>query len=221
MNAIIYKEWIKTRRFVLLLGVLFAALITYIFLWSGQMMEASGAVIIWETIIGKDMRLVGYIKYLPPAAGILLAIVQFAPEMQSKRLKLTLHLPVNEGKMMCGMLGYGFTVLLALFSLSCAILMLGLSVRYAHEIVMANFWVSLPWFAGGLFTYLLGSWTCLEPVWKQRIFNAVTAACLVATLYTDQMSGAYATYLPYMLALLAVCFFFSLYSTARFKDGVQ
>jgi hypothetical protein len=99
--------------------------------------------------------------------------------------------------------------------------MIGLSVRYAAEIDMANYWVSLPWFIGGLMAYLFCTWICLEPVWRQRIFNAIPAICILAYLYREEFSGAYITYLPYMLIILVVSFFFPLYSTARFKDGVQ
>ncbi len=221
LQSLIYKEWIKTRRLVLLIAILFAAVVTYTFLWGAQQMEASGAVAIWETIIAKDMRLVSYIKYLPPAAGMLLAIAQFAPEMQSKRLKLTLHLPMNESKILYTMLGYGLVILLLIFALTGLTFALGLSISYAREIVAANLWTSLPWFAGGALAYLLASWICLEPVWRQRIFDAVPAICILSVLYIDQMSGAFATYLPYMVALLAICFFFPIYSTERFKNGEQ
>ena len=220
-RSLIFKEWIKTRRFVVLSGVLFGALLGYIFLWLAQVVCAMGIVNLWEAIIGKDFSLTGQVKYFPLAVGLLLAVVQLTPEMQSKRLKLTLHLPMNETRILCTMLGYGLVVLLALFSLAALALAVGLSVRFSREIVLSNLLTALPWFLGGLQAYLFSAWICLEPVWRQRILNAVPAACILFSFYSSAAPGAYTAYLPYMLTFIALSFFFPLHAAARFKDGVQ
>jgi hypothetical protein len=220
-KSLIFKEWVKTRRFVLLSGVAFAALLCYIFLWLAQAVNAMGIVSLWEAIIGKDFILTGQLKYLPPVVGGLLAVVQLTPEMQSKRLKLTLHLPMNETRIICTMLGYGLAVLLALFALTALTLAVGLSVRFGREIVLSNLLTALPWLLGGVQAYLLCAWICLEPVWRQRIFNAIPAACVLFSFYGSAAPGAYAAYLPCMLIFIAASFFFSLHAAARFKDGVQ
>lgn len=205
----------------MLSGILFAALVGYIFLWLAQAIGSMGIVNLWEAIIGKEFILVTHVKYLPLAVGMLLAVVQFVPEMQSKRLKLTLHLPLGETRIICAMLGYGVAVLLVLFTIVALVLTSGLSVRFSREIVLSNFLTALPWLLGGLQAYLFGAWICLEPVWKQRIFNAIPAVCVVSSFYSSATPGAYTTYLPYMLIFIAASFFFSLHSAARFKDGEQ
>jgi hypothetical protein len=220
-RSLLFKEWIKTRRFVLLSGILFAALVAYIFLWLAQTAGSMGIVNLWEAIIGKDFSLVTHVKYLPLAVGLLLAVVQLTPEMQSKRLKLTLHLPMNETRIICIMLGYGLAVLLALFALAALALTAGLLVRFSREIALSNLLTSLPWFLGGLQAYLFSAWICLEPVWRQRIFNAIPAACVVFSFYIGVTPAAYATYVPCMLIFMAASFFFPLHSAARFKDGEQ
>ncbi|MDR0414758.1 MAG: hypothetical protein LBH84_05010 [Prevotellaceae bacterium] len=220
-RSLIFKEWIKTRRFILLSGVAFAALIAYIFLWLAQTSGSMGIVNLWETIISKEFSLVGHVKYLPLAVGLLLAVVQLAPEMQSKRLKLTLHLPMNETRIICTMLGYGLATLLMLFTLATLALVAGISVHFSREIALSNFLTALPWFLGGLQAYLLCAWICLEPVWRQRIFYAIPAACVLFSFYGSASPGAYVAYLPFMLFFIAASFFFSLHAAARFKDGEQ
>ncbi|MDR2038979.1 MAG: ABC transporter permease [Bacteroidales bacterium] len=220
MYSIFYKEWIKTRRLIFLLLPVFAAMIIYILLNVGKQYRL-GPVPLWESLIQNNAILVGYFKYLPLAAGILMAIVQFVPEMQHKRLKLTLHLPVNESKILSNMLGYGIIILAALFILSEVVLLSGLGIRFCPELVMANFKASLPWFIGGLASYLLAAWICLEPVWRQRIFNAVIAACCISFFYNTALPGAYAPFLPYLICFIVVSFLFSFYAAARFKDGEQ
>ncbi|MDR1023325.1 MAG: hypothetical protein LBL94_08665 [Prevotellaceae bacterium] len=219
--SLIFKEWIKTRRFILLSGILFAALIAYVFLWLSQAIGSMGIVNLWEAIIGKEFSLIAHVKYLPLAAGLLLAVVQLTPEMQSKRLKLTLHLPMSETRIICTMLGYGIAVLVALFAAGALALVAGISVRFSREVALSNFLTALPWFLGGLQAYLLGAWICLEPVWRQRLFNAIPAACVVSSFYGSASPGAYVTYLPCMLIFIAASFFFPLRSAARFKDGEQ
>ena len=219
-TSLFYKEWIKTHKLVLLLLVVFSALMAYILLGAAKQYQA-GPVPLWEGIIQNSMTLVGYFKYLPLAAGVVMAIVQFVPEMQNKRLKLTLHLPMNESGILCSMLGFGMLVLVLLFSLSCIILLSGLSIRFCAEMVTANFRISLPWFLGGLASYLLAAWICLEPTWKQRIFNAIPAICCVSFFYTGALPGAYMPFIPYLAGFIAISFFFSFYSGIRFKNGVQ
>lgn len=219
-KSIFYKEWIKTRYMVMLLYIVFAAFITYVFMKASQGIKISGAINFIELIIQKDVLLITYLKYLPLLAGIVLAIVQFVPEMQNKRLKLTLHLPFGEARILNSMLVYGLLVMLAIFIPAVIALVLGLSVSFPHEVVMQNFWAGLPWFLAGLAGYFLTAWICFEPTWRQRVINIIPAAA-VHFFLLDAASGAYNTFLPYLAAFIVISFFFSYYSVARFKDGAQ
>ncbi len=106
-QAIFYKEWIKTRMILLLLLLVFAGMIAYSFINTAQLFRVAGAVNTWENTIMKDIPLISEMKWLPVLAGLLLAIVQYVPEMQNKRLKLTLHLPLPETRIIYSMLVYG------------------------------------------------------------------------------------------------------------------
>lgn len=218
--SLYFKEWTKTHRLILLLGILFAGVTAYIFLNTSKMLQA-GPIPVWGFILEHDLSLASHLKYLPGAAGILFAIVQFAPEMQNKRLKLTLHLPLNESRIVCTMLGYGVAALTVLFLLTCLILLGGLALWFSKEIVFATFMKVLPWFLAGYATYLLGAWISFEPVWLQRVLNALPAACIVSFFYIEAPSGGYVPFLPYLIAVIAASFTFSFFSIHRFKSGVQ
>lgn len=58
----------------------------------------------------------------PLLAGLLLAIVQFVPEMQQKRLKLTLHLPYPQNRMLMLMLIAGLSELIVIYLIDYLIL---------------------------------------------------------------------------------------------------
>ncbi len=219
-RSIFFKEWCKTHKLIFLLSIVFAGVTGYIFLNVSKLIEA-GVIPLWGGIIENDFSLVSLVKFLPGVAGLLFAIVQFAPEMQYKRLKLTLHIPLNETKNVCAMLGYGTAILSALFVITGLILLGGISIWFSSEIVMANFLKMLPWFLGGYATYLLGAWICLEPSWVQRVLNALPTACLVSFFYMEGPSGAYIPFIPFLIVIVMGSFTFPLSSVARFKNGIQ
>lgn len=219
-RSLFFKEWVKTSGLIYLLVMLFAGVTAYIFLHIAKLNQA-GTIPLWGSIIENDFTLVSLIRYLPGVAGLLFAIAQFAPEMQSKRLKLTLNLPLRETKIICAMSGYGVVILSALFLVTGTILLGGISIWFSGEIVTANFMKMLPWFLGGYAAYLFGAWICFEPVWFQRVLNALPAVCILSFFYMEAPSGGYIPFLPYLIVIIAAAFTFSFFSVARFKSGVQ
>lgn len=222
VKALYYKEWIKTRRAVLLAVVVMAAACAYTFINTAQEFRAAGAVSVWNGVITKDAPLLpAFVKWLPALAGLLFAFAQFTPEMTDKRLKLTLHLPVREGRIVSALLSYGTAVLASIFVAVYAALVAGFGAYYPREIVSAMCLQTLPWFLSGLCAYLLTAWVCLEPVWRQRILNGAAGAILASPLLLGAPSGGYGPMVPYMIVFTLVCFSFPFHSVARFKQGAQ
>jgi hypothetical protein len=162
-----------------------------------------------------------YFKYLPLLAGVLVAITQYIPELQFKRLKLTLHLPLNENKIVFTMLLYGFGTVLLLSFVTLSVLLLGLSRYFPAEIVRTSFQQLLPWFLSGPAAYLIASWICLEPQWKQRVLDSIPGIIALSFFFLRSKSGAYQPFDPYLIGLVIVTFSFAFYSTTRFKEGIQ
>ena len=107
--------------------------------------------------------------------GVLLAVVQFVPEMAQKRLKLTLHLPFPQWKMILLMSGIGLGALALLFIVQTAVLWGYFHALLAPELVARILLTALPWYLAGLTLYLLTAWICLEPTWKRRLANLLIA----------------------------------------------
>ena len=97
MYAIFYKEWIKTRWYFLLAVLATLGFTGYCMLRINRVVEMKGAAHVWEVMLQRDVIFIDMLQYIPLIAGILMAIVQFVPEMQRKCLKLTLHLPTLSG----------------------------------------------------------------------------------------------------------------------------
>ncbi|MFT3739508.1 MAG: hypothetical protein QM786_12180 [Breznakibacter sp.] len=220
-QSIVYKEWIKTGKLVILASVLFLSAIAYSFISTAQILRLNGAVDVWETIIMKDLPLLSTLKWLPLLAAILLALAQYIPEMQNKRLKLTLHLPLPEIFVVTTMLGFGIVVLLSIFTITYAVLLTGLRIWFAPEIVLLSFYASLPWFVAGLAAYLLTAWICLEPVWRRRIVYVVFAIGCLSLFFIGARSGGYNSFIPYLIVVTVLGALFPFYSVARFKEGAQ
>jgi hypothetical protein len=222
LQALFYKEWIKIRRIILLMALLMIALLVYAFINTGQSFRMGGSVQVWSNVILKDMPLLpSFIQWFPLLAGSLLGWTQFIPEMTDKRLKLTLHLPLPESKILSSMLLYGTIVSLSLFACMYLILAIGLQSYYADEMIVAMIWKMIPWLLGGMLGYYLTCWICLEPVWRQRVLNTLCAIGGLSLYYLNAKSGGYSPFLPYLLLLVVIGFIFPFYSTVRFKEGTQ
>jgi hypothetical protein len=219
--SIFYKEWIKTRKILLLSLAVFAALIIYTFINIEQMFRISGATQVWTDTILKDVSVLAKIQWLPLILSILFGVSQFVPEMSNKRLKLTLHLPMPENKIMFSMLAFGLSSLLILYVITYIAIYGGMSIYYPLEIVLSMVKASLPWFMAGLAGYLFVAWICIEPVWRQRVFNTLIAAYALTFFMISAKSGAYMPFIPYLFGTIIIAYFFSFYSMYRFKDGAQ
>jgi hypothetical protein len=221
VKSLFFKEWIKSRWALLVTLVVFAGVLAYSFISVSTGLRLIGAGVLWENIVQKGITNFDYTKYLPLLAGVLLALVQYAPEITNKRFKLTLHLPLPEYKTMLLMLAFGVGSLAVLFLATYVTIAVGLGAYFPTEIVQWNLSAVAPWLWGGIAAYLLAAWACLEPVWRQRVFDALIACGLLALFYFDVTPGAYAPFLPGLIILIALSVSFSFYSLIRFKDGEQ
>lgn len=219
IESIYYKEWYKSRWTLLLILLAFTGVILYSFISISQNLRVQGINNVWDLIVQKGIYYFSTIKYLPLLAGIILAISQYTPEMINKRLKLTLHLPMHESKIMMSMLSYGIINLILIFTLVYAVIYWGTWIYFPKEVASWNTIIILPWLLGGLVAYLLTTWICLEPVWKQRIMNSVITILILALFYFDVVPGAYTPSIVYLITITILCVLFSFFSLIRFKDG--
>lgn len=99
-------------------------------------------------MLEKEVVFIDILQYLPALLGVLLAVVQFVPEMAQKRLKLTLHLPFPQWKMILLMSGIGLGALALLFIVQTAVLWGYFHALLAPELVARILLTALPWYLG-------------------------------------------------------------------------
>lgn len=221
MNIIFYKEWIKTRWYLLLMFVVTLGFAGYSMMRINRVVELKGVEHIWEIMISKDVIFIDLLQYIPVLAGILLALVQFMPEMYHKCLKLTLHLPYSQWRMINSMLLYGLLMLALCFALNYVCMFVYLQKILAPELYARILLSALPWYLAGLASYLLLSWICLEPTWKRRVLNLAVALLVLRVFFLAPSAEAYHAFLPWLTVYTLLLGTLSWLSIARFKAGEQ
>lgn len=221
IKAIFYKEWIKMRCFYPLSALFLFGATAYALLRVQRVITFKGAAHVWEVMLEKEVVFIDILQYLPALLGVLLAVVQFVPEMAQKRLKLTLHLPFPQWKMILLMSGIGLGALALLFIVQTAVLWGYFHALLAPELVARILLTALPWYLAGLTLYLLTAWICLEPTWKRRLANLLIAVGVCRIFFLSDTPQAYDGMLPWLALLLVCSLFFPLLSVYRFKQGCQ
>ena len=220
MYAIFYKEWIKTRWYLLLALLVTLGFAGYSMLRINRVASMKGVEHVWEVMLARDTVFVDLLEFIPLLVGILLALVQFVPEMHHKCLKLTLHLPYPQLRMINLMLLYGLVVLLICFAANYLLMTVYMQGVLAPELYSRILLTVLPWYLAGIAAYLLISWICL-PTWKRRVLNLVISVLLLRIFFLAPAPEAYNAFLPWLAIYTLLTASLSWLSIARFKAGEQ
>lgn len=220
-KAIFYKEWIKTRWYLLVVSVVCGGFLAYVVGRLFKVVELKGAGHIWEVVVLKNALFIDPLTYIPLGVGLLLGIFQYMPEMQRKCFKLTLHLPYPAQRMVFAMLKYGSIVLTLIFGLMFLALYLALDRIFPAELTSRILLSSLPWFLAGYAAYYFTAWITLEPTWKRRVLNMLVAAFTLYAYFLAPAPEAYNSFLPYLAVFTFALLSLSWLSVVRFKLGCQ
>jgi hypothetical protein len=168
-NALIYKEWLKIKWSFWGMTLLSLLVLGYILLTVAYGMEAITPKGFWGYVILLNYPFFTDIQYIPVLAGIVLAFAQFSPEMNSSRLKLTMHLPAKENALLFQMISIGFFLLFLLFVVIAVLIGIISGIYFPSEVVSFVLSTTFPWLAGGLAAYFLAAAIIIEPLWSRRL----------------------------------------------------
>lgn len=216
-----YKEYLKTRWYLLLMLLTTSGFAGYGLLRLHRVAAVNGIGHAWEVMLMHDVVFIDLLEYVPVICGLVLALVQFVPEMYHKCLKLTLHLPVSHLKAVNQMLLWGVAAIVACAIVNYAILWGYMSQVLANELWSRILWTALPWYLAGLAAYLLGAWIILEPAWRRRIVNIVVAVLVLKVYFVSEQPMAYFGFLPWLALYTVALISFSWISISRFKEGKE
>ena len=220
-KMILYKEWLKTRWVLPGIVLVMAAITFYCFLNLTKVVQIRGAELLWETLITKETVLTEIFRFVPAVAGALLALSQWIPEIQHKRLKLTLHLPYPQGRMILVVASFGLCILTLLYALQACVSALVFAKWIPVELISRMFHTMTVWYLAGWAAYLFTSALCLEPTWRFRVLILLVSAGLLRILYLSSTPEAYNGFLPWLLLYVVLSGGLLLSSESRFKEGLQ
>lgn len=219
LRSIFYKEWLKIGRISILLFAVGLLAIAGIYLTVRHDLVLTDAEKIWDGIVNQKAVYFSIFKFIPLITGLLIGVAQFVPETTEKRIKLSLHLPLNEEEVVLKMVGFGAAVVFTAFLVLFLVFYAWGLVYFPYEILKQATFTVLPWFLSGLAAYFLASFVILEPIWKYRIGYLLTGGAFITLFYKSNIAGAYQP----AVALLAVCVLLtsisSLFSIYRFRKG--
>jgi hypothetical protein len=219
LKAIIFKEWIKLKWFLIFYAIFGIMTVGYIFILVRHDIAFHDAKSYWYAILFQGFQYFKYLRYVPLLGGLLIGVAQFFPETVNKRIKLTFHLPREENTLLLMMTGFGAVSLLICYLLMF-LFFTGLSMLFfPSQIIMAALVSICPWFLAGMAAYFLSSLVILEPVWIFRLLYFIAACTIIPFFIQPAVSGGYHpinSILFVMVLLLSISILFSGY---RFRKG--
>ena len=176
---------------------------------------------LWEILISRDAIFIEIMKYVPLIIAIIIALVQWTAEMNSKRLKLTLHLPINHFSSISVCLGSSLAGLTIVFLTQIIGLYIYLDNILAVELIEKILLTSIPWFCAGYVGYLIVSLTIIEPVWKYRVAYLIIGLGVEKLFFLSDTPQSYNPIIPILILIIFIFAFLPHNSVRRFCDGIQ
>lgn len=216
---IIYKEWIKIKWFTLICAILSVAVVIYIFASTvSQIGSNSPEQFFAQLLTSKDIFF-GMYKYIPLLIALLIGVSQFLPEVTDKRIKLSLHLPVNGTRIVYSMVLFGFAVIATIIAVSVLLFVLLSQFYFPAEVIVPALLTMTPWILGGITTYFLIAMIAMEPVAKFRFLYSVVAYMIVAIFMKNYSIGNASVIIPILLGVTTVSSIAILFTSHRFNKG--
>lgn len=219
IRSIFYKEWIKIGKISILLTIIALLIIAGIHLTVRHDLLMKDAEMYWADIVYQKYIYFSIFKFIPLLTGLLIGLSQFIPETIDKRIKLSLHLPINEEEIVLKMVGIGTTIVLLIFALLFAMIYCWSLVYFPAEIVNKTAITITPWFLSGLAAYFLSGFVVLEPIWKYRILYIITGGAFITLFFKSNVAGAYQPAILPLTVCVLMAGISSLFSIYRFRKG--
>lgn len=203
LKPVYYKEFLKIRWPALSLMAINGLLMAYVYVETRRLFGMDHAEIVWYRVMHLGQIHYHDLKYAPVFTGMLLAGIQYLPEMVGERLRLSLHLPVSPHRLILAHLLVGLTAAGLILGMDLAALALITARYFPAEAVSDALWTGIPWALAGLAAYMGVTLGLLEPGFKFKICNLAIAAGVVGLFFYPAEPGGYQRILPFLgLAVL-------------------
>ena len=215
-----FKERVKLGYPWLMLVLGSGVFAAYLSLRLRNVHQFHDAVSIWGAWIFKGYLFFSPYQYYPLAAGVLLGALQFLPETLNKRIRLVLHLPLGEERVVAHHLLAGILMLTMVFAPAIVLFEIAGRAYFPREFQPNLAFALGPWLLGGYAGYLLAATLLLESSWRHRIFYLLFGSAAIRLFYLGEFYDVYArVLLPLTLWVIAL-FVLPLFSSYRFRKSL-
>jgi hypothetical protein len=220
-RAILYKEWIKLRLYWALLFIASLGFALFLSLRLRHVHQFYDAVSVWSAWIFKGYLFFHPYRYAPLAAGVVVGALQFLPETLNKRVRLALHLPLGEERVISHHLLAGLVALTLLLAPAAAIFAVTGWIYFPVEFQRNLALTLAPWLLAGYSGYLLTATLLLETTWRYRVLYLLLGGAVLRLFFLDDFYDVYQRVLPALAAWAVALFALPLFSSYRFRKGID
>ncbi len=217
-----YKEWIKTRLGFICSLLASIGVVFYIFLVVENKMTLVGAKNYTMNVLYNNPPIIYYslLRYIPILIAVCVGVLQYMPEVAQKRIRLTLHLPVDNNRLFLCMVAFGVTLITIAYIVIFTFFCWKNHSLFPTEVTYPVEMTAMAWFLAGYIVYNFIAMVAMEPNRIRQVFYALIGLIL-STLYFHEIPyhGAYADSLPVLTVLAVVSFPLMLFSGFRFNKG--
>lgn len=213
---LLFKEWLKIKWVAASGYLLFILISAYTFLTIRSAGIHSGESEIWYKFIFVNSKFYNLYQLAPIAFGLALAIFQFIPELNQKRLRLTFHLPLDQKKTLFTMVLFGqFILWIGLLLLFASFALLN-TFLLPIQLLQAAILSILPWGLAGVFCYNYVVTILLEPVLTQRIFHFFAGLIVLFFYLQNTIMEGLIYQIPFLLIIATTSMAGVIYAGSRF-----
>jgi len=199
-KKIFKKEYIKLRYVLLGLLLMNSGLVVKMWLSMRAAFKLNPSINVWLDLIEKNSLYFGGVTGVLELSGLIIGILQFLPEVDKKRFRISCHLPLNESGMIFSMVLSGIFFLTALWIIdTLAVYAVGV-VYFPREIYTAALSLMCVSQLKTIIAYIFGVVITLEP---QKMRKAVLIAIFFPMLTLFAADG-YRSYEGEMLPFIII-----------------
>lgn len=219
-----YKEWLKIRWSILASVVLGVAIVIYIFLNVDNGVRMNGGFnYLMKVLYGipQENYYRTWIMYVPLLVALCVGLPQYIPEVLDKRIKLTLHLPINNTKALYHMVLFGFFSLIITYLVVFGLFFVLNNRYFPFEESMAVLLSMTPWLLGGIATYFMIAMIALEPNLLYQILYSIVTYYLVKQFFVGYEHADTRNLIPILAVLAFTPCMGLLFTSDRFIKGLR
>lgn len=217
IRSIFFKEYYKIRWLLLVVLLANLGVSIVVLVATRQLFILDHPEIVWYRVLHLGQINYAGFKYIPLFTGLIIAVLQYLPEMWQQRLRLSLHLPVSSSRLVSAHMFIGLTGFCVAILPDALILTWMTDLFFPREAIGTVWLTVLPWFMAGAAAYLGATLVLLEPNVKLKTVNMAVCAGTAGLYLQTTVPGGYAKILGVLVLPLILMALSAVLPAFRFR----